>query len=218
MRYLPVVTLLYLILLFAQTSVYSQISKEEKKFWKNKAKMYVKNPLSLKGEFENYQEQIKDLKTRNKDLMQKGSGGGGQSSEVVDSLRWALVQAEAELEALKSKNLKLESAYAGQKKVNDMAIQPGLVYRVQIGAYVFYEMDNPPVNAGDFVAERADGFNKYVIGSYRTYEEAGEFKDEIRKMGIKDAWVVPYNDGVRVTIEEANTYLGNQGKTSLLNN
>ena len=99
-----------------------------------------------------------------------------------------------------------------------MAIQPGLVYRVQIGAYVFYEMDNPPVNAGDFVAERADGFNKYVIGSYRTYEEAGEFKDEIRKMGIKDAWVVPYIDGVRVTIEEANTYLGNQGKTSLLNN
>ena len=216
MRYLPVITLLYFALIFAHTSVFGQIPKEEKKFWKNKAKMYVKNPVSLKAEFENYQEQIKDLKTRNKNLMQKSSDS--QSSDLVDSLKWALIQVEGELEALKSQNTKLESAYTAQKTVNDMAIQPGLVYRVQIGAYVFYEMDNPPVNASDFVAERADGFNKYVIGSYRTYEEAGEFKDEIRKMGIKDAWVVPYIDGVRVTIDEANRYLSNQGKTSLLNN
>ncbi|MEZ4827674.1 MAG: SPOR domain-containing protein [Bacteroidia bacterium] len=206
----------FLALFFLITTTYAQEPKDEKKFWKDKAKMYTKNPLSLKAEFENYQEQIKDLKARNKELMKKG--GSGQSADLVDSLRWALIQMEGELQAQRSQKEKLEKAYNAQKTVNDMGIQAGLTYRVQIGAYVFYEMGNAPEQAGDFVAERADGFNKYVIGSFRVYDEAQEFRDELRKMGMKDAWVVPYLDGVRVTIDEANRYLEKQGKNTFLNN
>ncbi|MDX2250185.1 MAG: hypothetical protein SF052_25605 [Bacteroidia bacterium] len=217
MRYLPVFIFSILALFFQINSVFAQEPDDEKKFWKDKAKMYTKNPLSLKAEFENYQEQIKDLKARNKELMKKGSST--QSSDLVDSLRWALIQMEGELQAQRSQKEKLEKAYQAQKTVNDLGIQAGLTYRVQIGAYVFYEMNNPPEQAGgDFVAERADGFNKYVIGSFRVYDEAQSFRDELRKMGMKDAWVVPYLDGVRVTIDEANAYLEKQGKTTFLNN
>jgi high-affinity Fe2+/Pb2+ permease len=205
-----------LALMLLQTAAIGQVSREEEKFWKDKAKMYKKNPLSLKAEFENFQDQIRDLKKRNKELM--AQSGSSESSELVDSLRWALIQMEGELQAQRSQKEKLEKAYQAQKKVNDAGVQTGLVYRVQIGAYVFYEMENSPENSGDFLTERAEGFNKYVIGSFRTYDDAGQFRDELQKMGMNDAWVVPYVDGVRVTIDEANRYLERQEQATFINN
>ena len=41
---------------------------------------------------------------------------------------------------------------------------------------------------------------------------AEAFKKDIQKMGIKDAWIVPYIDGVRVTMTEAEKFMGKQGK------
>jgi len=205
-----------LALMLLQTAAIGQVSREEEKFWKDKAKMYKKNPLSLKAEFENFQDQIRDLKKRNKELM--AQSGSSENSELVDSLRWALIQMEGELQAQRSQKEKLEKAYQAQKKVNDAGVQTGLVYRVQIGAYVFYEMEKTPENSGDFLTERAEGFNKYVIGSFRAYDEAGQFRDELQKMGMNDAWVVPYVDGVRVTIDEANRYLERQEQATFINN
>ncbi len=192
----------------------AQTDKETQKFWKKKAKGYTKKPLALKAEFENYQNQIKDLKDRNKQLVEQlneGGLAGGDANKVVDSLRWAIIQLEGELQATKNQYAKLENAYKTLKKTEDMGIRTGLVYGVQIGAYVFYEMQNPPDNAPDVIVERADGFNKYVIGNFRTYDEATNFRDELRKMGVKDAWIVAYIDGVRVSMEEANEYLQKQG-------
>ncbi|MEM6343489.1 MAG: SPOR domain-containing protein [Bacteroidota bacterium] len=199
------------------------MSKQEKKFWKDKAKMYVKNPSALKGEFENFQEQINDLKTQLKESMSKESPQEGTSSVAAndatsDSLRWQLVQLEAQVQNLRRQNERLQSEVATTNKTSQMGIQDGLVYRVQIGAYVFYEMENKPETGGDFVSERADGFNKYVIGSFRTYEEAAAFRQELKKMGLSDPWVVPYIDGIRVTIDEAEQYQGSQGNSILEDN
>ncbi|MEM7373221.1 MAG: SPOR domain-containing protein [Bacteroidota bacterium] len=170
--------------------------------------MYVKNPLSLRAEFENYQDQIKDLKRRNKELMNQASET--QSSDAVDSLRWALIQSEGELEALRTQNQQFKKQYGTQKVVNDMGIPAGLIYRIQIGAFVFYQMDSKGSSSSDFLAERSDGFNKYMIGAFRTYDEASEFKDELKKLGLDNPFVVPYIDGVRVTVDEANQYLQRQ--------
>ena len=201
-------------------------SRDEVKFWKNKAKGYVKNPMMLKSEFENYQNQIKDLKQRNKELSERvaqleaqvggegaqmASAGGASAQMLVDSLRWSIVQLKGQLGTKENEYERLLAEYKSRNKVNDMGLKPGLVYGIQIGAYVFYEMPNPPVNMDDVVVERADGYNKYVIGNFRTYEEATHYKKEFRRIGIKDAWIVPYIDGVRVTIQEANRHLKNQG-------
>ena len=61
-------TLLIFLQFFFPMKALGQVSKAEQKFWKQKAKMYSKNPLSLKAEFENFQQQIKDLKSMNRDL------------------------------------------------------------------------------------------------------------------------------------------------------
>ncbi|MDX1905560.1 MAG: SPOR domain-containing protein [Bacteroidia bacterium] len=194
----------------------AQLTQEEEKFWKEKAKMYVKNPRSLAAEFENYQDQIQELKNMNKDLSTKLAAA--QNSDLVDSLRWALIQAEGEIKSIKAQKDKLERAYKSQKTAGDQGIKTGLVYRVQIGAYVLHQMNNAPKSGDDFVEEKADGFNKYVIGGFRTVEEANGFRDELRKMGMKDAWVVPYIDGVRVSQEEATRYLEKQAETARVSN
>lgn len=194
------VCILFLIPAFAS----GQMSKEEEKFWKEKTKAYAKNPESLKSEFENYQDQIKELKRINKELMARAAST--QSTDLVDSLKWVLSQLETELQAQRNQKEKLEKAYKSQVRVNELGIKKGLVYRVQIGAYVFYEMNAQPQEGQDFQEEKSDGYNKYVIGNFRTYDDATGFRNELRKMGLKDAWVVPYIDGLRVTIDEARQY------------
>jgi len=214
MKSVKIVFFIVLGALLLSPGLQAQTTKETEKFWKKKAKGYVKKPLALKAEFENYQNQIKDLKERNKKLVEQMNAGGGSiggDKNLTDSLRWAIIQLEGELQSTKNQYAKLEAAYKTERKVAEMGIRTGLIYGVQIGAFVFYEMDNPPADAQDVIVERADGFNKYVIGSFRTYEEAGSFRDELRKMGVKDAWIVPYIDGVRANMDEANAYLKNQG-------
>lgn len=77
----------------------------------------------------------------------------------------------------------------------------GVVFKVQLGAFQKKDLkkyDNSP----NFSAEDADGLQKYTIGVFRDYWEADTFKKYLREMGVKDAWVVSYKDGVRVPIKD----------------
>lgn len=204
-------TLAGAILAFSSMALAQPANKADEKFWKDKAKAYVKDPMALKAEFENYQNQIKDLKQRNKDLTNQLNTMQSSGGPKVDSMKWEIIQLKGELQAMQTQYEKLQAAYQTLKTTEEMGIRSGLVYRVQIGAYVFNDMRNVPVN-DDVIIERADGFNKWVIGSYRTYEEAAKLKEELVKAGLKDAFIVPYIDGIRASIQEADNYLKNQGR------
>ena len=43
---------------------------------------------------------------------------------------------------------------------------------------------------------------RYTLGIFRDYPEADNFKKYMREMGVSDAWIVSYNDGVRVPLKE----------------
>ncbi len=201
--------MLALLILFLTVSVsHGQMSKQEEQFWKAKAKAYLKDPEVLKTEFEGYQAQIRDLKKANKEVMDKMPVG--TSKQLVDSLRWAMIQQEKEIQDLRNQKDRLEAAYRAIKTTSDQGMKPGLIYRVQIGAFVFYEMQNQHQDE-DFLVERADGYNKYIMGNFRSVEEAQVFVDELLKLGLRGPWVVPYIDGVRVTNREADEYQRKQG-------
>lgn len=188
-----------------------EITKEEMKFWKNKTKIYKKRPMQLRAEITNYQNQIKDLKRRNKDLISRVQPGGGDvNNDLVDSLRWAVIQLKGDLKKEQADLEKLMAAYRALKETAGMGINPGLVYRVQIGAYVFHDIDAENEH-NDIVVERSDGFNKFVIGNFNTYDECNSFKNELRRQGLTDAWIVPYVDGIRVTIDEARSFENSRG-------
>lgn len=82
----------------------------------------------------------------------------------------------------------------------------GVNYTVQIGAFhrmlpasYFTETFHvSPVNM-----EQNDGLNKYTTGSYTAYQAAHDNRNSVRNQGVSDAFVVAYNNGKRITVQEA---------------
>jgi len=192
-------TLLFcLVLLFAGTETFAQLSKKEKKEWKKKAKEFKKNPQALKTFTEEKKvadESVSTLTTQTKQMQATISDKDAKIAELEDQLarlRSELTAAKAELASLKENPV-----------INPMDFSKGTVFKVQIGAFKNKNLqkywDNNP-NLGGEGAEK--GEQKLTIGVFRDYWEADTFKKYMREMGVKDAWIVPYKDGQRVEIKD----------------
>lgn len=191
--------------LFAQKMSKKEM-KKLKKEWKKKAKNYVKNPLALKAKEEGYQKQIQILQEENNKLTEQNTALQAQ----IDSLMFLLKSKDQELAACQKDKEQLKAAYEAQKQVTTKNVDPGLVFKVQIGAFKYFDMNKYLSSTENFSGERHGGLNKYTIGKFRDYEMAQAFKKDIQRLGIRDAWVVPYIDGVRVTMQEARRYMERQ--------
>ena len=64
----------------------------------------------------------------------------------------------------------------------DPNMMQGLVYRVQVGAYERFDMTRYQAEGGNFSAESADNLNKYLMGRFRSYNNAQAFRDDIRRI------------------------------------
>lgn len=185
-----------LALIFCSVQVFAQLSKQERKEWKKKAKEYAKQPANLKSFTEQKQaadSEVTNLKNQVTGLNNTVSNKNARIAELEDELsrmRSELTNARAEL---------------AQYKDNPppMDFSRGTVFRVQIGAFRNKDLkkyfDNNP-NFGGEATEK--GEQKFTIGIFRDYWEADQFKKYMRDMGVKDAWIVPYKDGQRVDIKD----------------
>lgn len=187
-----------LALIFSSSQVFAQLSKQEKKEWKKKAKEFAKNPANLKQLTEDKEAaegQVSSLNDKVTQLQSTMSNKDARIAELEDQLSQARAQAtsaRAELAQLKAAPVK-----------NEMDFSQGVVFKVQIGAFKNKDLqkyfDNNP-NLGGEVKEGEP--QKITIGIFRDYWEADEFKKYMREMGVKDAWIVPYRDGQRVEIKD----------------
>ncbi len=92
---------------------------------------------------------------------------------------------------------------------NQIIVEPekGVNYKVQIGAYrnnlktsYFKKMQV----SEDVAIEVNDGLNKYIIGSHAEYKDARDHRVKIwETTPIRDAFVSAYNNGTRITVQEA---------------
>lgn len=185
-------------------------TKEEKKIWKKKAKSYVKDPLALKKELEDNNKQLKELTAKNTELQKKYNACNSR----VDSLQSLISMKEAEIKQLQAQKEKLQAQLEAQKNIVEKDINPGLVFKVQVGAFVHFDINKYLKDTGEnFEGESMDGMNKYTIGKFKEFDVAEAFRKDVIKLGIKDAWIVPYIDGRRVEMKDARAYLEKQGKS-----
>jgi hypothetical protein len=91
-------------------------------------------------------------------------------------------------------------ATGGSKE--SMKAPSGIYFRVQIGAYKTFKL-NQSASQGPLGTETEGDIYKYLFGYYSTLEEAEQVKTDFVKMGIKDAWVVGFDNGKRISKEEA---------------
>ncbi len=190
------VVILCLALIFSGIQVFAQLSKQEKKEWKKKAKTYAKNPANLKEFTEAKETADTDnsaLKNQVSTLNKQVSDKNNRIAELEDELsrmRGELTSAKAELAQLK-------------EAPAPMDFSRGVVFKVQIGAFKNKDLSKYFNNNPNFGGEAVEkGEQKFTIGIFRDYWDADKFKKYMREMGVKDAWIVPYKDGVRVEIKD----------------
>jgi TolA-binding protein len=194
------ITLLCLALLFAGTHTFAQLSKQEKKEWKKKAKSYSKAPADLKQFTEDKQSaesQVTALNRRVSELQRSLSEKDARIAELEDQLsqmRGQLSAARAEIAQLKA---------SPSANINPMDFSRGVVFKVQVGAFKNKDLSKYFDNNPNFGGEARDNEPQRVtIGIFRDYWEADQFKKYMREMGVKDAWIVPYRDGQRTEIKD----------------
>lgn len=96
------------------------------------------------------------------------------------------------------------------------APQSGTVYKVQIGLYKEFNINKYFAEPRFIGYEEVDGMNRYIISYFPDEEIAKSFVADVRKMGIKDAFVSKYIDGQRVYEWSKNPkYFGKPEPTSL---
>ena len=84
--------------------------------------------------------------------------------------------------------------------------EKGVTYKVQVGAghqNVSKNYFASKFSLSDKVAiETHEGWIKYIIGKYNEYKEARDKRNEVRN-NVKTAFVTAYNQGKRITVQEA---------------
>ena len=190
-----------LALIFSGSQVFAQLSKAEKKEWKNKAKEFRKNPENLKQFTEAKQTAESTVVKQNGDMKQLQSTISDKNAKIAEledqiaRMRSELTSTRAELDQLKA-----------NPPVNSMDFSKGVVYKVQIGAFKNKDLskyfDNNPNFGGEAADKNAADPQRITIGIFRDYWEADTFKKYMRDMGVKDAWIAPYKDGQRVEIKD----------------
>ncbi|MGZ3921062.1 MAG: SPOR domain-containing protein [Bacteroidia bacterium] len=82
-------------------------------------------------------------------------------------------------------------------------------YHVQIGAFTNSNVSADRLKRKFNISEKIQsefhgGFSKFMIGSHGEYKEARDHREQVRNNnGVRSAFVVAYNTGKRITVQEA---------------
>jgi len=201
MRMLTRIIILLLMVSVGYQAQAQKLTKEEKKAMKAELKKYRKNPellMDLKEEGNVLREENRELQSRINQMESERANAGSQVAQKEREILELNNQLMDAREALRQRSEE-------QPPANVMIpreVETGTHFKIQIGAY---EKTYIPENlaGGDDMALESDGsLQKVLVGKFMNYQEAKELKAYIRKIGIKDAFVVAYRDGVRVDLSE----------------
>lgn len=184
-------------------SASAQLSKDEKKEWKQKYKAYKKDLEGFKDLVEEngvLKSQLSSTKNQLASIQSELSQKDAQIAELQDRA----TRAEAQVASARQAEREAKAALASKPSGGGGPAydQSGVVFKVQIGAFKKKDLSKFFENNIMFTGETEDGLQKITLGFFRDYWEADTLKKYLREMGVKDAWVVPYKDGTRVPIKD----------------
>jgi hypothetical protein len=117
------------------------------------------------------------------------------------------------------KSLKAENKVTSKNSVStEVRNIEGIFYTIQVGVYSKAVTAEQLNNVSPLNSEKiAGGLIRYTSGVFKTLANANSAKDEIRKLGLTDAFVVVYNKDVRIKVAKANSLLEREGLTTTEN-
>ena len=120
--------------------------------------------------------------------------------------RWPRLQEQ--YQALQQENQQLTDELDSLNRVNNLLLElspyyTGVFFEVQIGAFEYFDLDTYKEDLVKMNIDKTEQVDQYTLGKFRELEMALAFQKDIRKMGIRDAFVIAKIDGERVSIQEA---------------
>lgn len=128
-------------------------------------------------------------------------------SETLNQVSISISEIDAQLDSIRQQ-LNMDLVFYEEKPGNDSVffqrnkslLPKGVYYRVQIGTF---KTADSSLASSDQGIEKVDSSFKYVFGLFTEFNAANSVKKDLQKLGIKDAWVVCYFNGARITRKEA---------------
>jgi hypothetical protein len=205
MKKLFVLIAIFSFALLAQPEAFAQknnrkAEKAESKKWKKRMKDM--DPIQFKGMYEDVNAMKAENAALKKNIEKLEGQTRGQESLTASK--------DQEIEALQRKLQEIQADCGKNVTAGGDDYTKGIVYKVQIGAFRNKNLSKFQ-EKGNFWTEDEDGVKKYTIGFFRDYWEADTFKKYLREMGVKDAWIVAYEDNRRKDIKDVLESSGRAG-------
>jgi SMC interacting uncharacterized protein involved in chromosome segregation len=157
-----------------------ELTKTQRKALKKEIRTYKKNPEKWVKMQNKHQSKVNEL------------------TDEIARLNGQLKSAEMEREKL-AEQLKLEKLrYVElEKTIPTTELPEGTVYQVQMGFYQYLDLVSFNDKLKTVRAEEIDGKKRYVIGHFNNLLDAVQFSNDIKRIGVSDAFVTEYIDGER---------------------
>ena len=98
----------------------------------------------------------------------------------------------------------LDAYISEQTAKEDLKIKKyeGVTYQVQLGAFKKFSIAMHSDEFNDLTAY-SNGYNKYALGKFATYADANTFKNDLKKLGFKKAFLVSFYNNEQIDIRKA---------------
>ena len=176
--------------------------------WAARAKQYRDDPASLRMFTEECEANERQLRAAQQELAtyRNQSASNAQNLNNVQ----AQVQAsQAQVQSLRDENDNLRQQLAtmaarpNDQVDTDRQVVQGVIFQVQLGAYAQNTMDPGMATENALELQDQEGLQKVVVSQFRTYANAAALRDRLKQMGVRDAFIVAKNNGVRIPVADA---------------
>ena len=173
-----------------------KLSKKERKAdlkkWKKKLKKV--KPLQYKKLMKEYTSLKKQVQ-KSKESVAECESNSAKNAKLVGDYQKQITTLRKEKKA--------GATQAGGQGLRSPSLK-GTTFRIQIGNYAQINLSQF-AGQSNFNVEQDGNTQKFTVGLFKSYREADTLKKYLRKMGVKDAWVVAYQDGKRVNLRDVVT-------------
>lgn len=91
---------------------------------------------------------------------------------------------------------------ANAKLTKESELVDGIFFEVMVASFENFKLDKDDANLKRLNYNTVDGVNSIILGKFRDLDDAKFFIEDIKKIGINNAFIVSKLDGKQVTIRE----------------